>query len=146
MKNQLESLHGGNIPVVEVEETEEDLKGTCNDIVGYNDNNFQLFTHARLKDYIQWFTKMGSFEEEFEGYSSPFNNVQLLLKEIDYEGEVERIEFGHPFPEEFASYNDLLKLHKNEAPDYFMKQYRMKGFSQKSKPNISSWCIVTANA
>lgn len=46
----------------------EEKTGTYIRIEGYNDNERSVFTQERVQDYLYWYTKLGSFEAEFENY------------------------------------------------------------------------------
>lgn len=92
----------GQIPEVYVEidesdSTNPDATWTKIVILGYNDDDRKMFTHEQLKDYILWFTKMGSIEKEFGIKEN--QNVTLALRGVDRteaEG-YETLEFGHFF-------------------------------------------------
>ncbi len=98
METPIKKLHDHIIPLVSVTaETCDDPNGTSIVIKGYNNNRRDKFTHEILKDYILWFTKMGSVEKEFG--IEKYKDIQLILKGVNRK-EPETIIFGHIFPEE----------------------------------------------
>lgn len=125
MANPRKELYSGRIPDVKVTEQETDSKEHYTKIIikGYNGNKSDKFTHDRLKDYILWFTKMGSIEKELGILIN--ENVVLELKGIDrQERELgyETINFGHVFPEESANSKGLLKSYTIDAAKHYCKK------------------------
>ncbi len=98
MNQPKKRLYSKKIPEVNVTESicEDIVHGTKITIYGYNNDRRDKFTHAIVKDYILWFTKMGSVERVFGKDEN--KDVQLFLKGIDKD-EFESIKFGHIFPE-----------------------------------------------
>lgn len=134
MDNPIKNLFNRVVPKVEVEESETDeLSGTTIEIIGYNSNRRDKFTHEQLKDYILWFTKFGSFERMFD-------LSENLDKELHLQGlnrtEPEVITFGHSFPEESGSVEKLFEQHMVAAPDFYCKRFIRKG-QLKNFPEIS---------
>ncbi len=127
-------LHDRVIPLVEVQESPNtnNYKGTEIQIKGYNNNRREKFTHHMLKDYIMWFTKFGSVENQFGIESN--RNVKLRLKGVDKD-KAETIEFGHYFPEESKSVDDLFETHVVRAPDYFCRRV-VKSGQLKNSPEV----------
>ncbi len=127
-------LYNREIPSVEV--TEEDASGiesyTKITILGYNNNRRAKFTHQNVKDYILWFTKMGSIEKQFG--INRYADTVLELKGIDAT-EYEEIIFGHRFPEESKPIDELFDIYLAEAPDYYCKRIIKKG-ALKNSPEI----------
>ncbi|WP_438349209.1 ATP-binding protein [Paenibacillus sp. FA6] len=120
MNNPIGSLYEGIVPDVEVEESQGKFKGTLIEIIGYNNNERDVFTHDRLRDYIYWFTKYGSFEGELGQH--PYKDIQLHLQGIDRNNH-ETLKFGHKFAEESESLDKLMNDHITDAPDYFVKKF-----------------------
>lgn len=114
------SLHNGTIPQVKVSAgpSSDSRTGTEIEIIGYNNNRRDRFTHAILKDYILWFTKHGSIEHVFNTSKS---NVRLRLQGLDSQT-IEEIEVGHPFPGESPSITSLFDTHLAYAPDHYCKR------------------------
>ncbi len=125
MDSPIRQLHKHITPevVVTTEETSE-KNGTTILITGYNNNRRDKFTHAQLKDYILWFTKMGSCEAVFN--KDKYINTTLVLKGIDTD-EPERISFGHPFPKDSKNVQLLFDDYLAEAPKYFCKRIVRSG-------------------
>ncbi len=137
-------LLDGQIPEVHVEidesdSTNPDATWTKIVILGYNDDDRKKFTHEQLKDYILWFTKMGSIEKEFGIEEN--QNVTLALRGVDRteaEGN-ETLEFGHFFPAETPSISELLEIHMANAPKYYCKRWL---FEEKLENSPESKCEV----
>ena len=92
------SLHTGQLPDVtySVYSASEDKKGTIITIRGYNNNHIPGFGHDELKDYIYWFTKFGSTENEFEIIDH--QKIVLQLTGLGWvEREPEPLRLGHRF-------------------------------------------------
>lgn len=122
MKKPNKKLHNHTIPEVEVtsEPAPKEPGGTIIYILGYNNNRFDKFSHARLKDYIIWFTKFGSVEREF-GIDKNLG-VELELKGLD-RSSTEILNFGHVFPAESKSVNKLFDEYTTDAPKYYCKKF-----------------------
>jgi hypothetical protein len=129
MENPIGILYEGEVPVVNVEEISEEFKGTFIEIIGYNNNERSVFNHDRLVDYIDWFTKFGSFEKEINE-NTPFNNVQLFVQGVDRDTP-ELLSFGHKFPEESEDLDKLFEKYMADAPDYFVKKLVYNGTLSK---------------
>lgn len=120
------SLHEGELPIADVQESEADDQpnGTRVVIKGFNNNNGDKFTHERIKDYIKWFTKFGSIELEFghERYAA----CTVRLKGLDAE-EFETLRFGHHFPENSPRIEKLFDEFLVSAPDFYCKKIKRSG-------------------
>ena len=83
MKEPKRELFNQHIPQVdvEVEQVEGERSGTKICIYGYNNDRRDKFTHEQLKDYILWFTKMGSVEAAFGIEKN--KDVKLKFKGVD---------------------------------------------------------------
>lgn len=134
MNEPKKNLFNHVIPIVEVvsEDNNEGMKGSRIIIYGYNENRRDKFTHAQLKDYILWFTKFGSVERCFGLDENA--DVKLKLKGVDAE-RFEEIEFGHIFPKESKSVNDLFNEYLVDAPKWYCKKI-VKTKSLKNFPEI----------
>ena len=128
------TLFDHKIPQVHVtcENDAEGKNGTKVVIYGYNENRRDKFTHDQLKDYVLWFTKCGSVEQSF-GISS-HANVKLSLRGVDAEN-FEEIPFGHVFPQESSSVNDLFETYMVDAPKWYCKRV-VRTKSLKNFPEI----------
>ncbi len=120
------NLNGGNLPEANVTlaKTPGRRPGTKITIRGFNNNQGTVFTHDRLRDYIKWFTKFGSCERIF-GHKLHSEKL-VYLKGLDV-NELEKIEFGHYFPEESRPIAELFSLHVVKAPDYYCKRIIRQG-------------------
>jgi hypothetical protein len=121
MEQPYANLHDDKLPQANVTraETPDKPSGTKITIKGFNNNQGELFTHDRLRDYIKWFTKFGSFERIFN-HDEHAEKV-VYLKGLDAK-EPEKIEFGHIFPEESKPIEELFNTHTVRAPDYYCKK------------------------
>jgi hypothetical protein len=68
--------------------------GTEIKIVGYNDNERSKFVQDVVRDYLLWFTKLGSVELMFG--KRQYENFIVYLKSLDVP-DFEEIKFGHPY-------------------------------------------------
>ena len=127
-------LHNREIPTVDVEETEAlNIDSyTIITILGYNNNRRSKFTHENVKDYILWFSKMGSIEREFG--INKYEDMVLELKGVDA-SEYETIKFGHIFPKESKNVDQLFETYMVDAPKYYCKKIIKTG-SLKNSPEI----------
>ena len=126
MEKPFADLHEGKIPRVRVQSStnSDNFRGTRIEILGYNHNRRDMFSHAQLKDHIQWFTKHGSIERQFGGATE--KKAILCLKGVDV-SEEESIPFGHPFPAESAPVTRLFDQHLVDAPQYFSRRWIRQG-------------------
>jgi len=97
MAEPYKKLFSRELPDVTVEEeaASGEPSGTTISIKGYNNNRREKFTHEILKDYIQWFSKLGSFETQFK--HTQHETFVVWLKGLNRK-EQEALAFGHPFP------------------------------------------------
>lgn len=141
MQQPYMSLQDGRLPTATV--TEEvangDDSGTTILIKGFNNNDAELFTHDRLKDYILWFTKFGSWEALIG--KDVHNQRRLFLKGLDSDA-VEEIVFGHPFPAESKPIQDLFQEHLVKAPDHYCRRVVRTG-NLRRFPSISYEAIFS---
>ena len=98
--------------------------GTTIRIKGYNSNRREKFTNEILRDYIQWFTKIASFESHFDGGKQ--RSLELRLKGLNSK-EHESLAFGHPFPEESESIDKLFDKYLVDAPHHYCKRILRSG-------------------
>ena len=126
MEDPYGALASGRVPDVQVEETDapKEERGTQIIIYGYNDNQSEMFNHARLKDHIFWFTKFGSWEQQLGATAN--KDVRLFLQGLDVD-KPEELVFGHPFPKESPSIQALFDTHDEQAPDFFCKRFIRQG-------------------
>lgn len=134
-------LHDRQIPavLVQVLESETNAGGTTIEILGYNNNRRERFTHQRLLDHIKWFTKFGSIGHVFD--IERFPGIKLHLKGLD-KSEFETIDFGHIFPDESVSASDLFDEYNVQAPDYYSRRLVRTG-SLPSHPEIQYQAVFS---
>lgn len=125
MDSPIRQLHQHTTPSVSVSvEDARESNGTTIIITGYNNNRRDKFTHEQLKDYIMWFTKMGSSESVFG--ESKYDNVKLKLKGVDKKAP-EELSFGHVFPKDSKNVQMLFEDYLAEAPKYYCKRIVKSG-------------------
>jgi len=126
MQDPFRKLFDRQIPTVDVStaNTPDVPSGTKILIFGYNNNRRELFTHARLKDHIMWFTKFGSFEREI-GIKS-LADVTIELTGLDRE-QPETLCFGHHFPPDSHGIEKLFGEYLVDAPKYYCKKVIKEG-------------------
>lgn len=134
MKEPKRELFNQHIPQVDVgvEQVEGAKSGTKICIYGYNNDRRDKFTHEQLKDYILWFTKMGSVEAEFGIEKN--KDVKLKFKGVDQD-DFEELSYGHVFPNESKKVAELFDEHMVDAPKWYCKKIVKTG-SLKNLPEI----------
>jgi hypothetical protein len=113
-------LAEGRVPVAEIEELKlEDLKskregwgipelgtstGTSIRVIGYHQNSKSGLEHYRLRDYILWFTRWGSWEPKLRTVTSTTSSAvddlrscELALRGLGRD-DFDKLPFGHVFP------------------------------------------------
>lgn len=96
------------------------------EIIGYAENDSSLFAFHKMKDYIEWFTKFGSFENKFEDLKQSTLKV-IKLAGVDNYSDPELIFFGHPFPKESKDLDNLFQTHLQDAPKYYCRRIIKQG-------------------
>lgn len=141
MKEPSKKLFNREIPEVDVKVNSADgeKNGTYITVLGYNNNRRDKFTHANLRDYIYWFTKFGSIENEF-GISNN-KDVTLELKGVDAT-EFETLKFGHYFPAESKKVSELFDEYLVDAPKWYCKKIIKVG-NLRSMPEIKYEVILS---
>lgn len=134
MKEPKRELFNQHIPQVDVgvEQVEGARSGTKICIYGYNNDRRDKFTHEQLKDYILWFTKMGSVEAAFGIEKN--KDVKLKFKGVDQD-DFEELSYGHVFPNESKKVAELFDEHMVDAPKWYCKKIVKTG-SLKNLPEI----------
>lgn len=125
MDAPMDRLYDREVPTVVVtSQVSSESSGTAITIWGYNNNARDLFNHERLKDYVLWFTKMGSFEKEFGHEENA--GIVLKLKGVGRDT-FEEIKFGHVFPDDSKSVSDLFETYVVDAPKWYCKKIKKSG-------------------
>jgi hypothetical protein len=104
--------------------------GTLIIIKGYEENNFRLFGHEQLRDYIRWFTAWGSIGLIL---GKKENIYKLFLCGLGRTG-YEEIDFGHPFPDENYDFDELKKDYARRPESIFVKRWILKNISIENYP------------
>jgi hypothetical protein len=104
--------------------------GTFIEIIGYANDDTTQFAYHIMKDYIEWYTKFGSVENQF--VTEPFKVPQSTLRRIKLAGvnnsdEPQMIFFGHPFPAQTRSLDILIDKYLQDAPKYYCKRMVKQG-------------------
>jgi hypothetical protein len=110
--------------------------GTFIQIYGYNFDERSRYYQSTVKDYITWFTKIGSIEGQF-GDNPKFSVELKCLDSDDYE----IIPFGHVFGSINEDLNGLFDTYGTSAGDYFCKKY-IKKDRLPTKPDIEYQIVI----
>lgn len=114
-------------------------KGTFIRIEGYNNSVQTNYTQLVVKDYILWFTKMGSFELELPSRTRPRFHVELQCLD---RSEYEIIPFGHVFPQESKDITELFNEYTEDAAEHFAKKYAYLDQRLKNRSDIVFDAII----
>jgi hypothetical protein len=103
-----------------------DGKGTSIRVIGYHGNTKSGLEHDRLRDFIRWFTRWGSWESKLRSVtktSSPelddLISCQLFLRGLGKEpapADYENLSFGHRFPDEDCTDIRMLRAKDDVDP------------------------------
>jgi hypothetical protein len=116
-----------------------DTTGTEIKITGYNDNERSRFRQDVIRDYLRWFTKLGSIERVFGHHGlAPFT---VSLQAIGSEPEL--LTFGHPFPEETTDIHKLFDELGPQAADHYVKRFVHKSEQLPNHPEITFDMVVS---
>ena len=117
-----------------------DGSGTEIEVVGYNDNERSKFIQAITKDYILWFTKIGSIERQF-GIDT-LKDFQLRLKCLDAD-DFEVVSFGHVFPPENSNINSLFERLGSEAASEYVKRVVKQKIRLPNHPEVTFDIVIS---
>ena len=136
MEEPLEALLADAIPDYnyDIETTGSGETYTKIVIRGYDNNNKRDFAHAVLKDYLLWFTKFGSVEQEFGLDES---SAKVVLLHGLGRAEAEEVRFGHRFAPVDAEIGRLRTTYPGDWPKYFVKKWVFKDVAVRDYPGIS---------
>jgi hypothetical protein len=101
----------------------QDHSGTFIRIEDYNKSERSAFVQDRVKDYLLWFSKVGSIERMFG--IEKLAQFKVFLKCLDVD-DFEEIAFGHLFPEQNYDIQKLFDALNTDAGDWFCKRYGWK--------------------
>lgn len=114
--------------------------GTEIKIVGYNDNERSKFVQDVVKDYIRWFTKVGSIECVFGINKNASFKVYLKCLDCDT---CEELSFGHHFPDENSDIDKLFKEKDTAAADWYVKRYLWKAERLTNHPEVTFDAVIS---
>lgn len=139
----LSSLSAGRLHQPETREIPSFREGTGTHIriVGYNDNQRSRFVQSIVKDYLLWFSKLGSVEREFGG--TRHDAFMVKLKCIGHDTPHEEIRFGHVFPEENSDIQRLFTQHGTKAADLYVKKFVWKTQRLVESPEVTFDVVIS---
>lgn len=114
--------------------------GTEITIIGYNDNERSMFVQDVVRDYILWFTKVGSVENAFG--ETRFSSFTAHLKCLDSRCH-DAIPFGHLFPEENSDIQRLFNSEGARAADLYVKRYVWRGQRLQAHPEVTYDVVIS---
>jgi hypothetical protein len=117
----------------------QDRPGTFIRVEDYNKSERSAFVQDIVKDYLLWFTKVGSIEKIF-GVDT-LANFKVFLKCLGT-NEFEEIPFGHIFPEPNSDIQKLFDTFTTEAGDWFCKRYVKKANLQEL-PDVAFEAVIS---
>lgn len=133
-------LNAGEIHSPKIRESETSYpKGTRICIEGYNSNQRTMFKQAILKDYLYWYTVLGTVENQF--VNREIRDFKVYLQALDRE-EPEELAMGHPFAEENNDINRLFDEHGETAADYYVKKFVYQDQTLESMPEIKFDVVI----
>ncbi|MCD2259023.1 ATP-binding protein [Psychroserpens luteolus] len=132
--NPFKALNNGEVHTVRLKHlpNTNGYKGTKIRIVGYNLNEKKAFTFDQIKDYLKWFTIVGTVKNEFiELKDERLKNFQVFLKSFNEEN-FKSISIGHSFPEETKDINSLYDEYGNDAYGMYVRKFQLSGELEES--------------
>ena len=114
--------------------------GTEIEIIGYNGNERSRFVKDSVKDYLLWFTKIGSIEKLF--HHNQFNSFKVRLKCLDQD-DFDEIPFGHRFPDENSNIDKLFNEKGAAAADLYVKRHLWKKQRLPNHPEVTYDVIIS---
>ena len=121
-----------------IREIIKDFKGTEIYIEGYNNNERSRYLFDIVKDYLYWFTKLGSYEKEFQKFEPV--NFTVNLKCID-DLSFKKLPIGHIFAKENSNINNLFEKYEVNAADYYVKKFVKEG-RLTQRPEVEYKAVV----
>lgn len=114
--------------------------GTDIRIIGYNDSERSRFVQDIVRDYVLWFTKIGSVESAFG--VDRLKDFTLKLKCIG-NNDQETIKFGHRFPEQSPDIQRLFDEKGSEAADWYVRRYVYKDIHLPNYPEVTFDLVIS---
>jgi len=139
-ESAFQQLNNGQVHCPRIRESEEKYpKGTGIRIEGYNNNQRAKLKQAIVKDYLYWFTVLGTVATQFEGRE--IRDFKVFLKALDVD-EPEALCMGHPFASENKNINKLFDEYGENAADHFVKKYAYSNQSLESMPEVKYDVVI----
>lgn len=133
-------LNAGKVHCPVVRESEEEYaQGTSIRIEGYNNNQRAKLKQDIIKDYLYWFTVLGTVESEFD--DRELRDFKVFLKALDVD-EPEELKLGHRFAEENKDINALFDEYGEAAADYYVKKFVYSNQSLESMPEVKYDVVI----
>lgn len=114
-------------------------KGTKIRIEGYNNNQRSDLKQEIVKDYLYWYTVLGTIETQFEERKT--RDFKVFLKALDVD-EFEELHMGHPFAKECKNINRLWDEYGEAAADYYVKKYIYSEQTLESMPEVKYDVVI----
>jgi hypothetical protein len=114
--------------------------GTEIRIIGYNDNERSRFRQDIIRDYLLWFTKLGSIERLFG--QDRLASFSVSLQALDVTSP-DPISFGHVFPDENSDITDLFDRFGPRAADYYVKRFLFPDNRLPNHPEITFDMVIS---
>lgn len=133
-------LNAGKVHCPLVRESAEKFpRGTSITIEGYNNNQRAKLKQDIIKDYLYWFTVLGTIEPQFE--KKDIRDFKVYLKALDVD-EPEELTMGHKFAPENNDINALFEEHGENAADYYVKKFVYANQTLESMPEVKYDVVI----
>lgn len=134
------SLNAGKVHMPRIRESDVEYeKGTYIRIEGYNNNQRSMLRQDIIKDYLYWYTVLGSMENQFPERET--KDFTIYLQALDRK-EPEELHMGHPFAEENKNINKLFETYGETAADYYVKKYVYSDQTLETMPEVKFDVVV----
>lgn len=134
------SRHALHAPQIRTIPRFQEHTGTDIRIIGYNDNERSRFRQDIIRDYMLWFTKLGSIERLFGRDELASFSVSLQALDV---ASPEVLSFGHVFPDENSDITDLFDKFGPRAADYYVKRFIFPADRLPNHPEIMFDTIIS---
>lgn len=139
-ENAFKELNANKLHTPEVRECQAgNSTGTYIRLEGYNNNERSKYLQDIVKDYIYWFTKLGSFETQINDKEIPDFKVKLQCIDAT---EYEILDYGHKFPNENNDIHTLFELYDSNAAEYYVKKYEFVDMRLDNYPEVKFDAII----
>ena len=134
------SLTTGQVHAPRIRRSEDQYeKGTWIRIEGYNNNERSTLTQSCIKDYLYWYTVLGTVENQFP--SKQLRDFSVELRALD-SNRFESLPIGHVFAKESKDIESLFNEYGETAADYYVKKFVYADRSLPSKPEIKYDVVI----